>query len=50
MKTRLQLENLINAEAAKIIRLQKEDNAIWTRKSPPALTRTQSAVRGFVPR
>ena len=27
MKTRLQLEHLIDAEAAKIIRLQKEDNA-----------------------
>lgn len=35
MKTRTQLEHLIDAEAAKITRLQKEDNAIWTRKSPP---------------
>lgn len=35
MKTRIQLEHLIDAEVAKIIRLQKEDNAIWTRKSPP---------------
>lgn len=35
MKTRLQLEHLIDAEAAKIVRLQKEDNAIWMRKSPP---------------
>lgn len=35
MKTRIQLENLIAAEAQKIIQLQKEENAIWTRKSPP---------------
>lgn len=35
MKTRTQLERLIDAEAAKITRLQKENNAIWTRKSPP---------------
>lgn len=35
MKTRIQLENLIAAEKQKIIQLQKEENAIWTRKSPP---------------
>lgn len=35
MKTRTQLEHLIGTEAEKIIRLRKEDNAIWTRKSPP---------------
>lgn len=35
MKTRLQLEHLIDIEAAKIVRLQKEDNAIWTRNPPP---------------
>ena len=50
MKTRTQLEHLINTEAAKITRLQKEDNAIWTRKSPPELTRTRNVVRRFVPR
>lgn len=35
MKTRTQLERLIDAEAAKITHLQKEDNAIWTRTPPP---------------
>lgn len=35
MKTRQHLEGMITAEVAKITRLQKEDNAIWTRKSPP---------------
>lgn len=35
MKTRTQLEHLIDVEAAKIVRLQKEDNAIWTREFPP---------------